>query len=92
MHGSGITKVSCFSALIRLIHSYYGSFWKPLIMHHGRAAEVLLVDPKVPHMCEYMLLIDKVKDPKSMLELHHRTVETGRQLVYRLCMLVGVHC
>ena len=39
-----------------------------IIMHHGSAGSVILSGKAahVPHTCEYMLLIDKVKDPSVM--------------------------
>lgn len=49
-----------------------GCLSKPLIMHHNRASTVLLKDEKpdrVPHLCEHMLLIDKVKEPADMQAL-----------------------
>lgn len=45
----------------------------PIIFHHGKAGEILLRDKgsdKLRHLCEYMLLVDKIKDPKVMLTLH----------------------
>eukprot|EP01038_Epipyxis_sp_PR26KG_P008517 gene8517-11514_t len=44
---------------------------RPLILHHGSAAQILLVEDskqKGYHMCEYMLLIDKIKNPS---QIHH---------------------
>ena len=42
-----------------------------IIMHHGTAGEILLHSntKHIKHICEYMLLIDKVKEPKIMYNL-----------------------
>jgi diadenosine tetraphosphatase ApaH/serine/threonine PP2A family protein phosphatase len=42
-----------------------------VVMHHGTAGELLLRAPvvHVRHTCEYMLLIDKVKEPAVMTDL-----------------------
>lgn len=42
-----------------------------MVMHHGTAGELLLRSPTahVRHTCEYMLLIDKVKEPAVMYDL-----------------------
>lgn len=47
-------------------------------MHHWKAAEILLSETfpvsKVPHLCEYMLLVDKVKEPRDIFELWNRLI------------------
>jgi len=47
-----------------------------MILHHWKAAAILLEETvpasKVHHLCEYMLLIDKVKDVGDMFELWNR--------------------
>lgn len=42
-----------------------------VVMHHGTAGELLLraSSAHVRHTCEYMLLIDKVKEPRVMYDL-----------------------
>jgi hypothetical protein len=42
-----------------------------IVMHHGTAGELLLRAgaPHARHTCEYMLLIDKVKEPSVMYDL-----------------------
>jgi hypothetical protein len=37
-----------------------------MIYHAQNAAKDMINDPNVEHMCEYMLLIDKVKNPLNM--------------------------
>lgn len=37
-----------------------------LIFHHGSAGSNVLADNMVEHLCEYVLLIDKIKDPSEM--------------------------
>lgn len=47
---------------------------RPLILHHQHAGSVLMHETSrtvVHHVCEYMLLIDKVKLPYQMYELWH---------------------
>ena len=55
---------------------YVCTFSQPLILHHWKAAAILLEETvplsKVPHLCEYMLLVDKVKEPQNMYELWNR--------------------
>jgi len=48
----------------------------PLILHHHQASQVLLHEEnayRVAHLCEYLLLVDKVKSPQIMYELYNRT-------------------
>lgn len=49
---------------------------QPLILHHWNAADILLKETvplsTVPHLCEYMLLVDKVKEPQHIYELWNR--------------------
>jgi hypothetical protein len=44
---------------------------RSLILHHGIAGELLLEMNKIKrvHMCEYMLLVDKVKEPSLMYQI-----------------------
>lgn len=50
-----------------------------IIMHHGTAGETLLrgKPAHVAHTCEYMLLIDKVKDPTVMRALWNATASSA---------------
>lgn len=48
---------------------------RPAVLHHHRAAEILKEENDVSHICEYMLLIDKVKRPNLMFDLWNAAVE-----------------
>jgi hypothetical protein len=40
-----------------------------MVFHAQHAVEDMMKDPNVEHMCEYMLLIDKVKNPLNLTTL-----------------------
>mmetsp|Transcript_7016 Transcript_7016/g.7127 ORF Transcript_7016/g.7127 Transcript_7016/m.7127 type:complete len:201 (+) Transcript_7016:317-919(+) len=40
-----------------------------LIFHHSSAGENVLSQPMIEHLCEYVLLIDKIKDPSEMHQI-----------------------
>ena len=53
---------------------------RPLILHNGRAAEILLEEEsraRLRHTCEHFLLIDKVKEPSQLQQLWRETTVTG---------------
>lgn len=46
----------------------------PLVFHHHSASNVLLVEEpaqRIRHLCEYLLLVDKIKHPQTMYELYN---------------------
>lgn len=67
MQGEVIIQVTC------LMHCLLR---QPLILHHWKAAAILLTETspvqRVAHLCEYMLLVDKVKEPRDLFELWNR--------------------
>ena len=60
------------------IHSiHFPCMQHPLILHHSKAAQILINETtpenRVCHLCEYMLLIDKIKRPSHMHDLWDST-------------------
>ncbi len=50
-----------------------------IIMHHSQAGELLIHEglAKLTHLCDYMLLVDKVKEPRIMHILWNQTHSDG---------------
>jgi hypothetical protein len=80
--------MDCFAATIFNVSKHitelkYGCLDRAIIMHHGTAAAVILQEEQnvkdfapnpehIKHTCEYMLMIDKVKEPHHMFDLWSR--------------------
>lgn len=65
--------ISCQNAVVNHRHEItFNCTDRPLIFHHHGAHSALLKNPhkhRAQHLCEYMLLIDKVKEPYMFYDL-----------------------